>query len=106
MNKSPRYIIIRIFTCPHFDETCDKLWPRDGRQISTFFLLLFDSIGGAVELACSRNKVHAKTEKSDFREIFVARYIPILQYYKYEHFSSNGENAWNLQVMLQHLHKY
>ena len=45
-----------------------------------FFLLLFDSIGGAVELALSRNKVHKKNEKSVFRKIFVARYIPILQY--------------------------
>ena len=84
MNKSPRYhIIIRIFTCPYFEETCAKLWPRDGRQISTFFLLLFDSIGGAVELALSREiKYTRKTEKSAFREIFVARYIPILQYFK------------------------
>ena len=71
MNKSPRYhIIIRIFTCPYFEETCAKLWPRDGRQISTFFLLLFDSIGGAVELALSRNKVHAKNRKISFLRNF------------------------------------
>ena len=80
MNKSPRYhIIIRIFTCPYCEDSCAKLWPRDGRQISTFFLLLFDSIGGAVELA-REIKYTRKTEKSAFREIFVARYIPILQY--------------------------
>ena len=42
------------------------------------FVLLFGSTDGAVELARSRNKVHAK--KTAFREIFVARYIPILQY--------------------------
>ena len=61
--------------------------PSYGREMASkfihFLLLLFDSIGGAVELARSRNKVHAKnrkTEKSAFREIFVARYIPILQY--------------------------
>ena len=71
MNKSPRYhIIILIFTCPYFEETCAKLWPRDGRQISTFFLLLFDSIGGAVELARSQNKVHAKNRKISFSRIF------------------------------------
>ena len=31
-----------------------------------FFLLLFESIGGAVELARSRNKVHAKNRKISF----------------------------------------
>ena len=71
MNKSPRYhIIIRIFTCAYFEETCAKLWPRDGRQISIFFLLLFVSIGGAVELARSRNKVHAKNRKISFSRNF------------------------------------
>ena len=40
-----------------------------------FLRLLFGSIDGAEEHAHTR-----KTEKSAFREIFVARYIPILQY--------------------------
>ena len=80
MNKSPRYhIIIHIFTLPILGE----LVPSYGRKMATrsvHFLLLFGSTDGAVELARSRNKVHAKNEKSAFCEVFVARYIPILQY--------------------------
>ena len=47
------------------------LWPRDSRQISRIFSLLFVSIGGAVELARSRNnKVHAKKRKISFSRNF------------------------------------
>ena len=44
--------------------------PSYGREMAGkflhFFLLLFHSIGGAVELARSRNKVHAKKRKISF----------------------------------------
>ena len=62
--------MICIFTCSNIGETCAKLWPQDGWQISTFFLLLFGSIDGAVELASSRNKVHAKKRKMGFSRNF------------------------------------
>ena len=45
------------------------------------FLLLFGSTDGAVELAPREIKYTRKTGKSAFRKIFVARYIPILQYF-------------------------
>ena len=48
--------------------------PSYGREMAGkflhFFLLLFDSIGGAVELARSRNKVHTKIRKISFSRNF------------------------------------
>ena len=48
--------------------------PSYGREMAGkflhFFLLLFNSIGGAVELSRSRNKVHAKKRKISFSRNF------------------------------------
>ena len=52
--------------------------PSYGREMAGKFLHFFI----IVCLNRWRCKVHAKTKKSAFREIFVARYIPILQYLK------------------------
>ena len=69
--------MIHIFTLPILRKKVMAVrWPPN----LYIFLLLFGSTDGVIELACSRNKVHAKNEKSAFHEIFVARYIPILQY--------------------------
>ena len=49
--------------------------PSYGREMAGnflhFFLLLFDSIGGVVELALSQNKVHAKNRKISFSRKFL-----------------------------------
>ena len=75
MNKSQRYhIIIHIFTLPILGELVPSYCRKMATESFTFFLLLFGSTDGTVELAPLR-----KTEKLAFRKNFVARYIPILQ---------------------------
>ena len=84
MNKSPRYhIIIHIFPVPILGEVV----PSYGRKMATkslhFLVTFWFNRWRCKNLLAREIKYSRKPEKSAFREIFVARYIPILQYYKF-----------------------
>ena len=60
-------------------------WPAN----CYIFLLLFDSIGGVLELARSRNKVHAKKRKISFSRNLCSAICTYSTVCKIQYFSDN-----------------